>query len=157
LQRIWLELIKHYDLEIHYHPRKANVVADALSHKGYVNATMASRMPSELYKESEQLNLGFIAHTEEIIVEVEPTLEQEIQKKGQLDDAKIQEIKEMIEAGKAPDFIEDDHRTMWFRKRISVPDVDHLRKKILLEAHDSAYSIHPGSTKMYQDLKERYW
>jgi hypothetical protein len=114
-------------------------------------------MPSELYKESEQLNLGFIAHTEEIIVEVEPTLEQEIQKKGQLDDAKIQEIKEMIEAGKAPDFIEDDHRTMWFRKRISVPDVDHLRKKILLEAHDSAYSIHPGSTKMYQDLKERYW
>jgi hypothetical protein len=37
-----------------------------------------------------------------------------------------------------------------------VPDVDHLREKILQEAHDSAYSIHPGSTKMYQDLKERY-
>jgi hypothetical protein len=37
-----------------------------------------------------------------------------------------------------------------------VPDVDHLREKILREAHDSAYSIHPGSTKMYQDLKERY-
>jgi hypothetical protein len=38
-----------------------------------------------------------------------------------------------------------------------VPDVDHLREKILQEAHDSAYSIHPGSTKMYQDLKEKYW
>jgi hypothetical protein len=38
-----------------------------------------------------------------------------------------------------------------------VPDVDHLREKILQEAHDSAYSIHPGSTKMYQNLKERYW
>jgi hypothetical protein len=38
-----------------------------------------------------------------------------------------------------------------------VPDVDHLREKILQEAHDSAYSIHPGSTKIYQDLKERYW
>jgi hypothetical protein len=38
-----------------------------------------------------------------------------------------------------------------------VPDVDHLRAKILQEAHDSAHSIHPGSTKMYQDLKERYW
>ena len=38
-----------------------------------------------------------------------------------------------------------------------MPEVDHLREKILNEAHDSAYSIHPGSTKMYQDLKERYW
>jgi hypothetical protein len=50
-QRRWLELIKDYDMEIHYHPGKANVVADALSRKSYVNATMASRMPRELYKE----------------------------------------------------------------------------------------------------------
>jgi hypothetical protein len=92
---------------------------------------------------------------EGITMEVDPTLEQEIQK-GQLEDAKIQEIKEMIEAGKAPDFTEDEHGTVWFPKRICVPDVDHLREKILQEAHDSAYSIHPSSTKMYQDLKERY-
>jgi hypothetical protein len=49
-QQRWLELIKDYDLEIHYHPGKANVVADALSRKGYVNATMVSQMPRELYK-----------------------------------------------------------------------------------------------------------
>ncbi|WVZ97544.1 hypothetical protein U9M48_043070 [Paspalum notatum var. saurae] len=36
-QRRWLELIKDYDLEIHYHPRKANVVADALSHRAHCN------------------------------------------------------------------------------------------------------------------------
>jgi hypothetical protein len=41
-QQRWLELIKDYDLEIHYHPGKANVVANALSRKSYVNATMAS-------------------------------------------------------------------------------------------------------------------
>jgi hypothetical protein len=132
------------------------VVADALSRKNYVNATIASLMPQELYKEFEQLNLESIAHTEGITIKVELTLEQEIWK-GQLEDAKIQEIKEMIEAGKAPDFIEDEHGTVWFRKRICVPDVYDLREKILQEAHDSAYSIHPGSTKMYQDLKERYW
>jgi hypothetical protein len=86
-------------------------------------------------------------------MEVEPTLEQEI-RKGQLEDPKIQE---MIETGKAPNFTEDEHGTVWFRKRICVPDVDHLREKVLQEAHDSAYSIHPGSTKMYQYLKERYW
>jgi hypothetical protein len=74
------------------------VVADALIRKSYVNAV--SRMPREFYKEFEQLNLGFIAHTEEITMEVELTRKQEI-RKGQLEDPKIQEIKEMIESGKA--------------------------------------------------------
>jgi hypothetical protein len=52
-QRRWLELIKYYDMEIHYHPRKANVVADALSRKSYVNVTMVGQMPWELYEEFE--------------------------------------------------------------------------------------------------------
>jgi hypothetical protein len=117
---------------------------------------MVSQMPRELYKEFERLNLGFISHTKGITTEVEPTLEQEM-RKGQLEDPKIQKIKEMIEAGKAPNFTEDEHGTVWFRKRICVPDVDHLHERILQEAHDSAYSIHPSNTNMYQDLKERYW
>jgi ribonuclease HI len=75
-QRRWLELIKDYDLEIHYHPGKANVVADALSRKGHVNAIMVSQMPWELYEEFEWLNLGFVAHMEGITIEVESTLEQ---------------------------------------------------------------------------------
>ena len=32
-QRRWLELVKDYDIDIYYHPRKANKVADALSRK----------------------------------------------------------------------------------------------------------------------------
>jgi hypothetical protein len=68
---------------------------------------MVSQMTRELCEEFERLNLGFIAHTEGITIEVEPTLEQEI-KKGQLEDPKIQEIREMIEAGKAPDFTKDE-------------------------------------------------
>jgi len=147
-QRRWLELIKDYDLEIHYHPGKANVVADALSRKSHVNAMRASQMPQELCWEFEKLNLGFVAHTEGIAIEVEPTLEQEI-RKGQLEDARIKEIKELMEIGKAPEFTEDEHGTIWFRKRICVPDIEHLREMILKKAHDSAYSIHPGSTKMY--------
>jgi len=89
-------------------------------------------------------------------MEIEPTLEQEI-RKGQLTDAKIKEIKVLISLGKALDFTEDDQGTVWFRKRICVPDIDSLCELILKEAHDSVYSIHPGSTKMYQDLKEKYW
>ena len=41
--------------------------------------------------------------------------------------------------------------------RLCVPDMDELRKEIIEEAHYSAYSIHPGSTKMYHDLKDTYW
>jgi hypothetical protein len=117
------------------------VVADALSRKSHVNAITVSQLPRELCEEFERLNLGFVAHTKGITIEVEPTLEQEI-RKGQLEDPKIQEIREMIEAGKAPDFTEDEQATIWFRKRICVPDVDHLREKIMQEAHDSAYSIY---------------
>jgi hypothetical protein len=57
--------------------------------------------------------------------------------------------------GKASDFTEDEQGTIWFKNRICVPEIEHLRQLILREAHDSAYSIHPGSTKMYQDLKEK--
>ena len=39
-QRRWLELIKDYNLEVHYHPDKANVVADALSRKSHCNSLL---------------------------------------------------------------------------------------------------------------------
>ena len=46
---------------------------------------------------------------------------------------------------------------MWFGKKICVPEIKSIREMIVREAHDLAYSIHPGSTKMYLDLKEKYW
>ncbi|WVZ70556.1 hypothetical protein U9M48_019215, partial [Paspalum notatum var. saurae] len=155
-QRRWLELIKDYDLEIHYHPRKANVVADALSRKSYVNMAVAFQMPLELCAEFESLNLGFVHHTTVATFEAKPTLEQEI-RKHQKTDEKIQEIREQIKAGKAPHFREDEQGTVWYKNQICVPNVDSIKKLILSEAHDTAYSIHPGSTKMYHDLKERFW
>jgi hypothetical protein len=54
-------------------------------------------------------------------------------------------------------FTEDEQGTVWFKDRICVPDIESLHETILKEAHDSNYSIHPGSTKMYQDLKQKYW
>ncbi|WVZ58247.1 hypothetical protein U9M48_008533, partial [Paspalum notatum var. saurae] len=72
-------------------------------------------------------------------------------------DEKLQEIRELLKIGKAPHFREDEHGTLWYKNRICVPNVDSIRKLILSEAHDTAYSIHPGSTKMYYDLKERFW
>jgi hypothetical protein len=53
-------LIKDYELEIHYHLGKANVVADALSRKIQVNMMVAHPMPYELAKEFDGLSLGFL-------------------------------------------------------------------------------------------------
>jgi hypothetical protein len=154
-QRRWLELIKDYDLDIQYHPGKANVVADALSRKSQADMLVARLMPQELCWEMAQLNLGIVAQSETITLEIESTLEQEI-RKGQLNDEKIKEYKKLIKLGKVPEFREDDQGTIWFKNRIYVPEIKHLRETILKEAHDSTFSIHPGSTKMYQDLKQKY-
>jgi hypothetical protein len=89
-------------------------------------------------------------------MEVDSALEQHI-RRGQLEDAKIQEIKEQIKGDKAPGFSVNDHGTLWYKKHICVPDLKEIRESILREAHDSAYSIHLGITKMYHDLKSRYW
>src|SRR6185503_8865531 len=74
-QRRWLELVKDYNLEIHYHLGKANVVADALSRKSYANMAVAFQMPPELCEEFEQLSLGFLHHTSSAAFEAVPTLE----------------------------------------------------------------------------------
>jgi hypothetical protein len=79
-QHRWLELIKDYDLEIHYHPGKVNLIADALSRKEHVHAAIVAQLPDELAEDVEKLNLGIVAHIEGITVEVEPTLEQETRK-----------------------------------------------------------------------------
>jgi hypothetical protein len=61
-QRRWLELIKDYELEIHYHPGKANVVADALSRKASCHCLTMKTSDITLCHEMEKLNLGIIQH-----------------------------------------------------------------------------------------------
>jgi ribonuclease HI len=155
-QRKWLELIKDYELEIHYHPGKANVVVDALSKKSQVNMLAAHPMPFELAKEFNRLSLRFLNNTQGVAIKLEPTLEQDI-RKGQKDDDKINKIRQLIIDGKGPDFHEDAKGVVWFKDRLCVPDIKKIRELILKEDHETAYSIHPGSEKMYQDLKKRFW
>jgi hypothetical protein len=92
--RRWLELIKDHELEIHYHPGKANVVADALSRKSQINMLAAHPMSYELAKQFDRLSLRFLNNTQGVTIELEPTLEQDI-KKGQKDDEKINKIRQL--------------------------------------------------------------
>src|SRR6266498_2122364 len=77
-QRRWLELIKDYDLEVHYHPEKANVIADALSRKSPCNCHIASGIVTTLCAELEGLNLGMLTHGIVLNLEFVPTLREQI-------------------------------------------------------------------------------
>jgi hypothetical protein len=150
-QRRWLELIKDYELEIHYHPGKANVVADALSRKTSCYFLTMKTSNITLCQEMEKLNLGMIQHGTLNHLKLESVLLQRIID-AQRSDEGMKHIHEKIEASKANCFRKDDQGFVWFNNRIVVP-----KKQILDEAHLSRYSIHSGSTKMYHDLKQHYW
>jgi hypothetical protein len=76
-----LELIKDYDLEIHYHSGKANLVADALSRKEHAHSAIVAQLPDEIVEDFRRLNLGIVAYMEGVIIDAKPTLEQEIHRR----------------------------------------------------------------------------
>jgi hypothetical protein len=93
-----------------------------------------------------------------MMMEVKPTLtmmEAKIQE-GQLEDAKLKEIRQLIRDNKTSDLLEDSQGILWLSKHLYVHNLKHIKELNLREAHDSACSIHPGSTKMYKDLKTLY-
>ena len=157
-QRRWLELIKDYDLEIHYHPGKANVVADALSRKASCSCTSASAVHDTLCQEMEKLNLAIVSEGTLANITLTPTLRDRIVE-AQKNNAGMEKIRQRLMENdpKAACFHQDGEGVLWFNNRLVVPIDLELRKQILEEAHLSRYSIHPGSNKMYQDLKQRFW
>jgi hypothetical protein len=157
-QRRWLELIKDYDLEVYYHPGKANVVADALSRKAYYHCLTAATFSDTLCNQMRKLNLEIIPQGSLNLLSIESTLRDKIIM-SQLHDEGIRIIKLRLSQGEAKYkcFRIDHHGVLWFNNHIVVPKDHQLRKQILDEAHISKFSIHPGSTKMYQDLRQHFW
>ena len=98
-QRIWLELMKDYDLEVHYHPGKANVVADALSRKSHCNCLTMKTMDLTLCHEMEKLKIEIIQQGSLTNIIVESTIRDQIIA-AQKENKGITHIKERVRNGK---------------------------------------------------------
>ncbi|WVZ89916.1 LOW QUALITY PROTEIN: hypothetical protein U9M48_036264 [Paspalum notatum var. saurae] len=155
-QRRWLELIKDYDLEIHYHPGKANVVADALSRRAHCNVIEARPMARVICWEMDEIEMPTEQLVELYSLIIEPTIK-DLVIVAQKQDPGMAHIREGIGEEKKACFTLDDQGVLWFKNRLVVPKDMELRKKILDEAHTSVLTMHPGSSKMYQDLKQKFW
>ena len=158
-QRRWLELVKDYDYVINYHPGKANVVADALSRKSSGSIATLITVQKPLLRDLERLEIeivlpGTIAKLSALTLQ--PTLIGKI-KEGQAMDSYSEKIRLQLEAGKRPEIQISNDGVIRYKDRLYVPDNNEIRKEILKEAHSTPYSVHPGTTKMYRDLKFHYW
>ncbi|GJX71852.1 putative reverse transcriptase domain-containing protein [Tanacetum coccineum] len=145
-QRRWLELLSDYDCEIRYHPGKANVVADALSRK---------ERDQPLRVRALVMTIGLDLPKQILNAQTEARKPENI---------KNEDVGGMlVENAKNPEAIRTEKLepradgTLCLNGRSWLPCYGDLRTVIMHESHKSKYSIHPGSDKMYQDMKKLYW
>ncbi|GJX19358.1 putative reverse transcriptase domain-containing protein [Tanacetum coccineum] len=129
----WIKLLSDYDFVIRYHPRKANVVADALSRK-----------------DKEPIRVRAL------VVTVHNNLPEQIWN-AQIEACKEENIGAEGFCGEGEPFKVRSDGTKCLKGRVWLPLLGGLRGLIMLESNKSKYSIHPGSDKMYHDLRKLYW
>ncbi|GKE44797.1 putative reverse transcriptase domain-containing protein, partial [Tanacetum coccineum] len=134
-QRRWIELLSDYDCEIRYHPGKANVVADALSRKGREKPLRVRALMMSVHNDLPK--------------QIREAQGEAMKRKN----VKAENLGRLIK----PIFEFHPDGTRCFGNRVWLPRFGGLRDLVMHESHKSKYSIHPGSDKMYQDLKLLYW
>nr|GEU52197.1 putative reverse transcriptase domain-containing protein [Tanacetum cinerariifolium] len=136
----WLKFLSDYDCDIRYHPRKANVVADALSRKERIEPLRVQALV---------MTIGLDLPKQILEAQIEALKPQNL---------KNEDVCGMIRKDIPKEKLEPcADGTLCLNGRSWLPCYDDLRSVIMHESHKSKYSIHPGSDKMYQDMKKLYW
>jgi len=158
VQRRWMEFLKDYDFELLYHPGKANVVADALSRKT-VHTSHLMIKEVELLEKFRDIRLQVELGTESIRCSTRTISSNFLDsiRERQLLDASLNRVREQLGLDEAKDFALGDDGILRFQGRVCIPNDAEVKWLILEEGHKSRLSLHPGMTKMYQDLKESFW
>ncbi|GJS69081.1 putative reverse transcriptase domain-containing protein [Tanacetum coccineum] len=139
-QRRWLELLSDYDCDIRYHPGKANVVADALSRKERIEPLRVRALV---------MTIGLDLPKRILEAQIEALKPENL---------KNEDVGGMIRKDIPKEKLEPRvDGTLCLNGRSWLPCYGDLRSVIMHESHKSKYSIHPGSEKMYQDMKKLYW
>ncbi|GJR37240.1 putative reverse transcriptase domain-containing protein [Tanacetum coccineum] len=139
-QRRWLELLSDYDCDIRYHLRKANVVADALSRKEWIEPLRVRALV---------MTIGLDLPKQILEAQIEAQ---------KLENLVTEDVGGMIRKDIPKEKLEPcADGTLCLHHRSWLPCYGDLRSVIMHESHKSKYSIHPGSKKMYQDMKKLYW
>ncbi|XP_062114966.1 uncharacterized protein LOC133828971 [Humulus lupulus] len=154
-QRRWLELFNDYDCDVLYHLGKANKVEDALSRQSMAYMMTVREMPLELQGDMSTLELevvvGKLAN-----LSVQSTIMEAIQG-GQLLEPLYEYIKHEVRKDMRPGFHISEDGVLGFKGRIFVPKDTEIKNQIFYEAHNAPYAMHPGTTKIYQDLRKYFW
>ncbi|GJW91598.1 putative reverse transcriptase domain-containing protein [Tanacetum coccineum] len=139
-QRRWLEFLSDYDCEIRYHPGKENVVADALSCK---------ERSKPLRVRALVMTIGLNLPKQILEAQIEAQKPEKF---------KNEDVRGMIRKDIPKEKLEPRASgTLCLNGRSWLPHYGDLRTVIMHESYKSIYSIHPGSDKMYQDMKKLYW
>ncbi|GKE37166.1 putative reverse transcriptase domain-containing protein [Tanacetum coccineum] len=142
----WLEFLSDYDCEIRYHPGKANIVANALSRK---------EIDQPLRDRALVMTIGLDLPKQILNAQTEARKPKNIKNedvRGML----LENAKDLEKVRKEKLEPRADG-TLCFNGRSWLPCYGDLRIVIMHESHKSKYSIHPGSNKMYEDMKKLYW
>nr|GEV68844.1 putative reverse transcriptase domain-containing protein [Tanacetum cinerariifolium] len=134
-QQRWIELLSDYDCEIRYHPEKANVMADALSQKEKDKPLRVRALMMTIYSDLPK--------------QIREAQEEAMKREN----VEAENLRRLIK----PIFEFHPDGTRCFVNRVWFLLFGGLRDLVMHESHKSKYSIHPGSDKMYQDLKPLYW